>query len=144
MVMTLALGPATVPSGGWRVVPSPNPSGSTNATLAAVSCPSTRTCTAVGDYALPGASSQLMVEAWDGTTWSLQPIPVPAHSDGSSLVAVSCPLATSCMAVGSKYNSGVTNPLAAAWDGSAWTILAPVVAVEHDWSYFWSVSCPSA
>ena len=43
---------------GWTVLPTASPPGSSNATLAGVSCPRLRTCTAVGSFEV-GANGQL-------------------------------------------------------------------------------------
>ncbi|MGO9911105.1 MAG: hypothetical protein ACLPQS_08090 [Acidimicrobiales bacterium] len=63
----------------WRVVPTPNPGGSSNYFLGLndVSCTSVRACTAVGNYytnnpALPAHSRATPVaEAWNGKKWRL-------------------------------------------------------------------------
>jgi hypothetical protein len=44
----------------WSIVTSPNPSGSTQPTLAAVSCPSTTSCYAVGNKPTPNGDYTLI------------------------------------------------------------------------------------
>lgn len=67
-----------------------------------------------------------LAEVWDGTTWTIQAVPAPANSQGSTLVAVSCTSADSCTAVGRSQSSSVTNfgelqTLAEVWDGTTWS-----------------------
>ena len=79
----------------------------------------------------PGSSgaplAATLAEAWNGTTWSIQPTPNPAGtSEGLDLLAgVSCRSAASCTAVGSSAAGGssTTAPLGEAWNGTAWSIV---------------------
>jgi hypothetical protein len=45
--------------------------------------------------------------------WSIQPVPLPAHSGDSSLSGVSCTSSNACIAVGSSAWNG---PLAERWN----------------------------
>ena len=51
----------------WSVVASPSPS---VAFLYGVSCPSARSCKAVGEYANNSGAVRTLVESWNGTAWS--------------------------------------------------------------------------
>jgi hypothetical protein len=56
-----------------------------------------------------GAAADTLAEVWDGTSWSIDPIPPSPPSlagIGGLLDGVSCTSATSCTAVGSWPNSG--------------------------------------
>jgi hypothetical protein len=120
----------------WSIVSSPNAVGGIDRVLLDVSCPSATTCTAVGYSDAPGGS-QSLVEAWNGSVWSI----VPSPNVGSSytvLDGVSCPSSTNCVAVGNGP-SGQT--LVESWDGSMWSIvLSPNVGGGAQ-SYFDGVSC---
>ena len=50
----------------WSVVPSPNPDGSSGSSLAAISCVSATSCTAVGNATI-GSTPQSLIETWDGS-----------------------------------------------------------------------------
>lgn len=67
-----------------------------------------------------------------------------AASTNSSLAAVSCPSATTCVAVGYATLSGVEVPLAESWDGKTWKLqtLARPAGFSH--GPFNAVSCSSA
>jgi hypothetical protein len=101
-----------------------------------VSCPTT-ICMAVGfdfDYEQPSdvvPSGQM----WNGSTWTLQTLPVPAGASSSLLSSVSCPTITDCTAVGDQ---GLSAPLAENWNGSGWTIQATPGSVALT-----GVSCPT-
>lgn len=86
--------------------------------LAGVSCPTTRSCFAVGPSP----------EHWNGRRWALQHVPRYLNQ----LDAVSCSSARACMAVG-VY--GVNER----WNGKRWRSYP---GQSYGWSWF-GVSCPS-
>jgi endonuclease YncB( thermonuclease family) len=129
----------------WAIQPTPNPSGSQTAGLDAVSCASPASCMAVGSSTPPpssGAPAATLAEYWDGSTWAIQPTPTRTHS--SRLLGVSCPSATTCIAVGAVFNGPVTSgALAERWNGSTWglqTIATPAGGTDLSLS---GVSCTS-
>lgn len=70
----------------WRIVPSPNPAGTADDALNAVSCVGPSFCLAVG-----GGDTSTLVVAWNGFTWNAVPAALPAGADtGGNLTAVSC------------------------------------------------------
>jgi hypothetical protein len=104
----------------------PNPRGApydSNSFLYAISCASTTSCVAVGEYAdEPDETNPALAEAWDGSKWSLVPTQSIADSWQTILGSVSCWTANECMAVGiniSKVPSEAT-AVSERWDGSAW------------------------
>ncbi|MDQ6607470.1 MAG: hypothetical protein M3Z06_13095 [Actinomycetota bacterium] len=81
------------------------------ASLAGVSCRPGGPCSAVGTIGATGPGGpggQTLAERWIGTNWSVRPTPSPAPSD--ELLAVSCPSATSCFAVGDESDMAGDNP----------------------------------
>jgi hypothetical protein len=91
-----------------------------------------------GDGAVP---PQTLVEAWNGSVWSV--VPSPNHgTSGSYLWDVSCTSASACMAVGTD-NGAAT--LAERWDGSSWTVVKPLdPSTPFGLSELNGVSCISA
>lgn len=74
-------------------------------TIGGVACPSATTCTAVGAATIPESNGNLyglLLERWDGTTWSAQPSPYPFQSAVPLLNGVSCASVTTCTAVGER------------------------------------------
>ena len=125
----------------WTVQPTPNPSGGSNSTLAGLSCGAAGSCVAVGGY-YNGHGDALLAETWDGTSWTIQTVPLPAGGLGGSLVGVSCSSASSCIAVGSYADSSNTNqPLAEAWNGSNFTPQTVPLPAMATTSTFDAVSC---
>jgi phosphodiesterase/alkaline phosphatase D-like protein len=113
----------------WTVASSPKSEGSERNELNSVSCASISFCVAVG-YFGPGAGSDVLVERWNGTSWSLQS--TPGSTMGHYLQDVSCASPSACMAVGS------VNLL---WDGTSWVEAKPA---ESEFSGgFRGVSCVS-
>jgi len=83
----------------WLTQPTPSPAGGTYNQLTGVACPSARKCTAVGvDTASDGLTNTL-AEQWNGTTWTIEPIPSPAGIR-AQLDSVACPTTRSCTAAG--------------------------------------------
>lgn len=101
-----------------------HPAAVSGAELRSVSCPSARTCIAVGS-----AGAEELAETWNGASWTRQPPPDAASGD---LLAVSCSSADACTAVGSS---------AARWNGSAWT--GQSISIPSG-AYLDGVACPSA
>lgn len=107
--------------------------------LTAVSCASGRSCTAVGYSMIKTGrhrTVQPLAENWNGSSWSVDPAPVPGRSIGEArLLAVACPVRNSCEAVGyylgSRWPARLCRPcaggnnshaLAEHWDGMRWSI----------------------
>ena len=63
-----------------------------------------------------------LVEAWNGTTWAIQPAGRSFSTPFNALYGVSCRSATACIAVGTSYHAGAYEPLAERWNGTTWTI----------------------
>lgn len=126
----------------WRIVPTPNPAGSTFTTLLGVTCTSRRACIAVGS-AVAGKRTVPLAERWNGSRWSIERTPRPPRSSGSELVGVSCPASNDCLAVG-DYGISVNSSggFAERWNGSRWT-LAGLVRPGTS-AFLDSVSCSSA
>ena len=132
---------------GWQIQPTPNPAGSFESYLTGVSCPAAAACTAVGYYENQSFQDNAVAfaESWDGTAWTLQPVPV-AGAVQSHLYAVSCTGATACTATGS-YSDSTGNaavPLAEAWNGTSWTFQATPVPSGAFSSALTGVSCTAA
>jgi hypothetical protein len=130
-----------------QVTPNPGPGG---IPLAAVSCGSATSCTAVGyyDYGALGFSSTTLAEHWNGRRWAVQSLP-PAGDPGGDLSAVSCPSRSTCTAAG--YYEGTsdegpgTAPLAMRQGGGSWVVEpTPGDAQDNDTSGLTGVSCPTA
>jgi hypothetical protein len=138
------LAPAPAASGpGWSIVPNPNPLARTGQ-LAGVSCASSSSCTAVGDYTKRLGTTVTLAERWTGTRWSAQSTPSPEGAPSSALNAVACPSSSACVAVGSAVTrSGTVITLAERWDGTKWSIQATPNPPAGGGILF-GVSCSSA
>jgi hypothetical protein len=130
----------------WQIQPIPEPEGATDSQLAGVSCTAADACTAVGQDVNASRVTVPLAEAWDGTSWQIQPAPTPTSATSSELSAVSCTAADTCTAVGSfTDSSGQTVPLAERWSGASWTVEStPVPAGATRGSDLQGVSCVAA
>jgi hypothetical protein len=129
----------------WSIQKTPNPVGAGNSVLSGVACTAATACIAVGNHVNGAGRQAALAEAWNGTTWSILPVPSPVGARGGALFGVSCPSATACVAVGNYRNaSGAHVPLAEVWNGTAWSVLSAPSPAKASRSYLNGVSCPSA
>jgi hypothetical protein len=88
---------------GWKLQHTAHYPGTKTSFLTAVSCRSTRACTAVGTY--KAASGQMpLALRWNGHSWLVQTIPHPTATSRSFLLGLSCASATACTAAGLSGN----------------------------------------
>jgi len=120
--------------GTWKAVPAPAPAGLNYSYLNDVAAISSSDVWAVGmGFASGQRASHALAEHYDGTAWTIVPVPQPyLRGDLSGLAARS---STDVWAVGSTATrtfSGVTTlyPLAEHYDGSAWSV-QPTPALAH-------------
>jgi hypothetical protein len=109
----------------WTVVPSVDPVTTENQ-LTAVSARTATDAWAVGFYRGPNRHDGrvMLAERWDGTRWAQVATPNVRFFD-EKLLAVDASGANEAWAVGSTNQTGfaTTNPIAAHWDGTQWTIV---------------------
>lgn len=125
--------------------------------LASVSCVSSESCMAVGEnYELP-SGYQPLAERWDGSSWSIAPMPMPSDappntSNGqrsAKVHGVSCAASDFCIAVGQfarRWDSGTPEEIATLverWDGGSWAVVPSPEAPGAEESILRSVSCLS-
>lgn len=108
--------------GAWTTRPTPDPAGTLSSSLEAISCSSSRACTAVGSYLSSGGTWLPLAERWDGSTWAIQATSDPGSGAISALSGVACPSARVCLAVGSQQAGDASVPLAERWNGTGWSI----------------------
>jgi hypothetical protein len=139
-----SLAPPPAASGaGWSMVPSPNPLARTGQ-LAGVSCSSSSSCTAVGDYTKRFGRTVTLAERWNRTSWRVESTPNPEGAPSSALNAVDCTSSSVCVAVGTSFtHSGAEITLAERWDGTRWSIQATPNPSSGGGVLF-GVSCTSA
>ncbi len=107
----------------WRIIHTP---GGQTDSFNAVSCVTTTDCMAIGSTQASFHSAvHLIAEQWNGRTWRLSH---PPGSFGEQLWTgggvgpsdISCPTATSCMAVGSHGRFDARIDVALSWNGRTW------------------------
>lgn len=126
----------------WTVQPTPNPAGAVRSQLLGVSCVSATACTAVGYSVDATGTHAALAEAWDGTSWTIQPTPRPAGARESLLRDVSCTSAAACTADWYYTDStGTRLPLVERWDGAAWTIQPAPSPAGAQGSLLRGISC---
>jgi hypothetical protein len=135
----------------WARMSVPAPaSGKNDADLTGVSCPSAKSCLAVGTGTtgrVGGLTS--FAEFWNGRSWTAGKIAWPKGVSNSLLTGVSCASAKSCLAVGNvdiNVNDGGHSGRAAAtmWNGRAWTATKVPAPAKGKVNVFTEASCPSS
>jgi hypothetical protein len=135
----------------WTLMSAPSPAGAKGfIELAGVSCSSESACTAAGRYASSVSSGiptelKTLVEAWNGSAWTIQSSPNVAGQNYNVLADVSCSSASACTAVGQNSAGLAQQPesLAERWNGSSWstqTVANPEQPIEAELK---AVSCSS-
>jgi hypothetical protein len=127
----------------WSIEPTPNPSGAQGSDLSAVSCTSATACTAVGSFESSAGAQLLFAERWNGTSWTIQAVPIPTGTTTAYLQSVSCPAATVCTAVGDYSGKAGEQVLAERWDGTSWLVQPTPVIGKQTGSALLGVSCAS-
>ncbi len=167
-------GAVTPPAPGWTTVEAPLPTdagnGSTNPDVYTSSsvCPAANGCVTVGWYKDTAGKAWGLIESQSGTTWTETEAPQPNNAGSGSdqglwigsqncgifqpCHAVSCPSATSCVAVGQYLDTaGYSEPVVETLSGGSWSATeAPLPSdtatdtgpVFPD-SFLFSVSCAS-
>jgi hypothetical protein len=113
-----------------------------------LSCSSSTACTTVAtDYPFPSSNRDVLLALrWNGRGWARELMPEPTGISTFLISGISCPSATSCVAVGGSAAGdppGPYAPLVERWNGTAWAI-EPVPAPLHGLSSrLSSVSCTS-
>jgi hypothetical protein len=132
----------------WTVSAIATPAAGT-AALSGITCRTATDCVAVGSLTPRGATiSGVLVEAWNGGSWTRQAAPTPAGAGLSAFLEdISCASATSCVAVGSQYTAGSSSrPTATGFtevrSGATWKLHAIPVPAGRD-SALGGVSCTS-
>ena len=103
--------------------------------LSGVACPSADACTAVG-----GNEGDAMAEAWNGATWTAEPLPASV----GNLTSISCTAATMCTAGGYYYINGQTSLAVLGSNGTTWAAESAPTPVAHFGPQVHSVSCSGA
>jgi Subtilase family len=128
----------------WTAEELPTLTGGTYSYLEGVSCTSSEACTAVG-LTFSSSKEVMLVDRWNGKTWSTEEPPMPAGIAKASLASISCSASSACTAIGSFKNSaGEPTPLAERWNGASWTAQEPPNPSGSKERFLKSVSCASA
>jgi hypothetical protein len=106
----------------WSIQPPPTGLDVLDAWLSGVSCVSAQHCVTTGWEVSMQGPETVLIEAWNGTTWSIQPAPGAFQGE---LTSVSCTSSTFCMTVGDIVNpSAGDEPSALLWNGTTWSLVA--------------------
>ena len=124
----------------WSIVSSPNTSTTQSNYLDGVSCTSATSCMAVGSFNT-GTGDRNLAEAWNGTSWSMVPVP-STTSYINDLLKVACSSASACAAVGyQRAQGGFDQTLTASWNGTAWAIVPSPNSSAARSNNLYDVSC---
>jgi hypothetical protein len=102
-------------------------------------------CVAVGyDERADGGDGGPIAETWNGRTWSVKALKLPAGTSGGALFGVACKSQKSCAAVGDAFlKNDNTAALAESWNGKTWTTYKPSAPGGATSAALQGVSCVS-
>ena len=124
----------------WRIEPPPAPHAAHGAELVAASCTSARGCVAVGDFTTASGRERPLIEHWNGTTWSIDGVPLPRGTREGHLSAVSCSSGHACTATGAYSRTGPEAAMVERWNGRRWTLQRTPTSSSAELDGVW---CPS-
>jgi len=131
----------------WSLVSDADfPGGPSGAFLFGVACTSSTFCFAVGQRSVSGSVGTIvLIERWNGHSWSLVNTPKVPNARYLVLKAVSCTSTRRCDAVGDFLTpSAGPVPLTEHWNGTAWTLVPSATTGElGEGDLLVSVSCGS-
>jgi hypothetical protein len=128
----------------WKSQTPAKPAEAVKTAFTGVSCPSSSTCYAVGQYTKAAGKWLTLIETWNGTEWKVQTSPTNAEATQSFLESVSCSSTSECTAVGWYANAGETDKtLALRWNGTEWSLQTSANPTSNQ-ILLTSVSCPSS
>ncbi len=130
----------------WSSQRVPHPSGVPSSQLTGLSCPTTKTCSAVGASFPANLPALALAERRNGHSWTIEKAAEGKIQPGNALASVSCPSATTCVAVGQYEAFGVqeTNyPLVAVLTNGTWRLSRPAVQKNATAGELDEVSCAS-
>ena len=132
----------------WSVQTTPNPSSTVPFhELNAIGCSSSHDCVAVGDFGVekyrPRYTStfQGLITRWNGHQWSVQQTIHASAGTTNRLGAVSCAIASNCLAVGDRTTTSTSGPMAWSWNGHHWQNAHP--PNHGEFAGLLGVSCPA-
>ena len=138
----------------WKLQTTPNPTGSSDSELRAVSCGSSASCASTGIQTPEGGegNQSALSETWNGKAWTIRATPAPPAEGEESSFTGSLPcwrllrLREVCTAAGGYVNKGSGNSgvLIEAWNGTEWTLQAAPQPETGTKAHLHGVSCPSS
>ena len=129
----------------WVIQKTPVPAGTSVFEFLGVSCASGTACTAVGFFINGSNNDVMLAEAWNGTKWVIQHIPIPIGATSSVLRGVSCSSPTACTAVGDYIGTSTFATLAESWNGTKWVVQkTPNPSLATNGALLTNVSCVSS
>jgi hypothetical protein len=127
----------TLSGGSWTAVWAPLPAGvapasptaTTGASLDGVACPAAGSCVAVGNYTKSGGkAAAALIDTLSGGTWTAAAAPLPTDAVAgrfATLLGISCPAASNCVATGSYTQRSGPRFLAETLSADKWIAEPP-------------------
>jgi hypothetical protein len=124
----------------WHIVGSPSVPKAPFNSLDMISCVSASACEALGTTGRAAvASTSIITESWNGKSWRMVPVQKPGPT--TTLNAVSCLTAKSCMTVGTRNTASGAQAVAERWNGARWRIVT--TRDPATFTVLAGVSCPA-
>lgn len=105
----------------WTEIKPRTPNGAFLSELGSVSCTPASFCVAAGLY-FTNTNGGVLLDSWNGRTWSLMQGVVPHGSLDGALTGVSCLTPQDCFAVGYASSGKGLTSVAEMWNGKKWAL----------------------
>ncbi len=107
----------------WSPTTTVTPSGMIGSEFHQVSCVGPSACVAVGSQQSQVGDSQPLIERWNGSTWTLESLPIRSSDRVTDLASLSCWDANDCVAVGTSFaDRRFGHLLIVRWNRLRWAI----------------------
>jgi hypothetical protein len=150
----------TLSGGTWTAMWAPlpanaapaSPTATTGAALDDVACPAAGSCVAVGNYTKSGGkAATALIDTLSGGTWTAAAAQLPTDAVAgrfATLLGISCPAASDCVATGAYAQRSGPRFLAETLSAGKWTATAPPLPAGASGPQLTlalsSVACPAA
>jgi len=145
LMLVLGGSVASAQEATWQIEGSPNAHATQHNFLNDIACVGDSHCWAVGYYRAANAY-QAIIQQWDGSSWTLAPVPDSSATRDDFVQGVGCASTSRCFAVGYSWSrpDNAYRSLVLEWDGTSWSNATPSDTSLAGNSFLIDVTCSAS